>query len=195
MILRSLILILSSIAFISFGQDNFNVVVSTAVGDLNKDGIADLVLVTQDTAQDNAPYKLEVFFTTSSGDKSLIVSTTKAIDPQYPNGKEGFLSGDGFYQVAIINGVLWIEMELLRGHFEHKFRFQNNHFELIGYTYVSSDGLGKMYFIDYNLSTGKRIEKVEDYASDEILEYTEKVVKLKELPKLEDFQPLMNKLY
>ena len=65
----------------------FDYTVSTAHGDLNKDGILDFVIVTQDTASNFGPYRLEIFFTLANGDKKLIVQTDKAIEKQYQNGK------------------------------------------------------------------------------------------------------------
>ena len=175
--------------------DVYTSIVTTVIGDLNKDSLADMVMVTQDTVAESAPYKLQVFFGLLNGDYKLMVETTKAIGVQFPNGR-GWLTGNGFSGVVISKGVLTIENELLRGHFEHKFRFQNGDFELIGFSYGSSDGNGMVSSIDFNLSTGIRIETQEPYNdSDEpVTKKTAKII-IRPLPKLQDFIPFENEYY
>lgn len=162
--------------------------IQKVTGDLNKDQRADYVLVTQDTLQDTAPYRLQVFFAQADGSHKQVVSTDKAIRPEFPNGRAKHTWGDGFAQLSIHSGILWIEMGLIRGHYEHKFRFQNGHFELIGYTYVNSDGLGTIYSTDFNLSTGVHIHKKEPYGlSGEKASTETKKMLLRPLPALETF--------
>ena len=48
---------------------------------------------------------------------------------------------------------------------EHKFRYQNVRFELIGFSYANVEH-GILQLIDYNLSTGRRIEKECPISSD-----------------------------
>lgn len=176
-------------------KTSFNHIVSIVNGDLNKDGIFDSAVVSQDTIHQQAPYRLEIFFANSKGKKTLFLQTDKAIQAQFPYGKEKNIYGNGLDKISIHKGVLWIETGLIRGHFEHKFRFQNGTFELIGYKKVNSDGNGKMYFIDFNLMTGKRIEKIEFYSSNEASNVIEKTIKLKPLPKLVDFEQYGNDFY
>lgn len=177
-----------------YNEDSFKEVISTVEGDLNKDGIIDLAIVKQDTLHENAPYQLEIFFGQENGDSELIVSTTQAIEPQFPNGREHHMWGNGFGGLSIHNGVLWIETGFIRGHMEHKFRYQNNRFELIGYSYVNAD-VGTIRVVDYNLSTGKRIEKECDIGSDEYTVTMDKVIKQNPLPSLDEFEPYVNDLY
>lgn len=77
---------------------------------------------------------------------------------------------------------------------EHKFRYQNGQFELIGYSYVNVSG-GKMYMVDYNLSTGRRIEKEGMISDDHYTTIMDKIIKLNPLPRLDDFEPYDHKLY
>jgi hypothetical protein len=174
---------------------NFDYKVMEVAGDLNKDNLPDKVIVTQDTLNENAPYRLQVFFKEPSGQFKLIVTSTKIIEPQYPDGRDGYRTGNGFSDVTIDNGVLSVNFQLLRGHFEHKFRFQNGNFELIGFSEVYSDGLGVMTTTDFNLSTGTRIEKSERYDTDKVLSNTKKKILIRPLPKLQDIMPMENELY
>ena len=60
---------------------NFDYKIREVAGDLNKDKLPDKVIVTQDTLNKNAPYRLQVFFKEPSGQLKLIVSSTKIIEP------------------------------------------------------------------------------------------------------------------
>lgn len=174
---------------------NFDHKIMEVTGDLNKDNLPDKVIVMQDTLNENAPYRLQVFFKEPSGQFKLIVTSKKIIEPQYPYGRDGYRTGNGFSDVTIKNGILSVNFELLRGHFEHKFRFQNENFELIGFSKVYSDGRGVMTTTDFNLSTGIRIEKSERYDTDKVLSNTKKKILIRPLPKLQDITPMENELY
>ena len=174
---------------------NFDHKIMEVVGDLNKDNLPDKVIVTQDTINKNAPYRLQVFFKEPNGQFKLIVTSTKIIEPKYPNGRDGYTTGNGFSDVTIKKGVLSVNFELLRGHFEHKFRFQDKNFELIGFSKVYSDGRGVMTTTDFNLSTGIRIEKSEDYETGKVLSNKKKKILIRPLPKLQDITPMENELY
>ncbi len=173
----------------------FNHKVMEVEGDLNKDSLPDKAIVTQDTLNENAPYRLQVFFKEPNGKYKLIVTSTKIIEPQYPDGREGYRTGNEFGEISISKGVLSVRFDLLRGNFEHKFRFQKGNFELIGYSEVSSDGQGEMTTIDFNLSTGVRIEKLERYDTNKLLSYKKKKTLIRPLPKLQDIKAMDNELY
>lgn len=177
-------------------QDNFNVKITKVKGDLNKDGLIDYVQVLQDTLSETSPYKLEIYFAGAHGKFKQILSSTKAINPAFPEGKKGYYNGNAFSEIIIKNGVLSINNELLRGHFEHKFRYQNGNFELIGFSEVYSDGHGTMVTIDYNLSTGIRIKKTEPYGEDDFpITKTKKKILIRPLPKLQNFEPFENEYF
>lgn len=177
-------------------KDNFNKKITKVNGDLNKDGLADYVLVSQDTLSDKAPYKLEIYFAEANGHYKRILSSVKAIDPAFPEGKKGYYSGNAFSEITIKKGILSIKNELLRGHYEHKFRYQNNNFELIGFSEVYSDGQGTMGQIDFNLSTGIRIKKTEPYGEDNFpVTKTQKKIIIRPLPKLQDFAPFKTEYF
>lgn len=174
---------------------NFDCKIMEVVGDLNKDNLIDKVIVMQDTLNENAPYRLQVFFKEPSGQLKLIVTSNKIIEPQYPDGRDGYKTGSGFSDITIKNGVLSVNFELLRGHFEYKFRFQYGNFELIGFSEVYSDGHGVMTTTDFNLSTGIRIEKSERYDTEKVLSNMKKKIIIRPLPRLQDITPMENKLY
>lgn len=177
-------------------QNNFNKEITKVKGDLNKDGLIDYVQVLQDTASETAPYKLEIYFAENNGNFKKIVSATKAIDAQYPEGRNGYYNGNSFYEITITKGILSIHNELIRGNFEHKFRYQNGNFELIGFSEVYSDGQGTMGTIDFNLSTGIRIKTTEPYGEDDFPKTnTKKKIIIKPLPKIQDFAPFKTEYY
>jgi hypothetical protein len=164
-------------------------------GDLNKDGLADKVVVTQDTLNENAPYRLQVFFKEAAGEWKLKATSVKIIEPQYPNGRDGYRTGTGFSDVTIKAGVLSINIELLRGHFEHEFKFQNGRFELIHFSFVSSDGRGVIETIDFNLTTGIRVELLERYDTDKVISNKKTKIIIKPLPTLQNVVPMEQDLY
>lgn len=178
-------------------KDTFTFLVTKVTGDLNKDNLDDKVIVTQDTINQKSPYQLQIFFAQPNGEFKLIATSTKIIAPQYPDGRDGYRTGDGFMDITISKGIVSVNFGLLRGHFEHKFRFQNGNFELIGFSYVSSDGHGTIYTTDFNLSTGIRIEKTESYGEedDKVLSNTKKKILIRPLPKIQDVEPFENELY
>ncbi|KLT69886.1 hypothetical protein [Flavobacterium sp. ABG] len=177
-------------------KDNFNKEITKVKGDLNKDGLIDYVLVSQDTLNDEGPYKLEIYFAETNGKFKPILSSTKAIDPAFPEGKKGYYSGNAFSEITIKKGILSINIELTRGHYEHKFRFQNGNFELIGFSEAYSDGLGTMTTIDFNLSTGIRIKDTERYDDESGKPtHSQKKVLIRPLPKLQDFVSFQTEFY
>ena len=191
----SIIFSLDTFAQSTNSTNKFSLEITEVMGDLNKDSLLDKVVVCQDTVDETFPYRLQIYFAQPNGEFKLAVSSTKLLQPQYPGGKNGIGSGNGFASVTIRNGVVIVNNELLRGHYEHKFRFQNGNFELIGYSCVASDGLGEMTTIDFNLSTGKRLKKTERYDTDKVLSDTKKKILIRPLPKLQDLIPFENALF
>lgn len=192
--LLAVLIPLSLISAKAIAQENFNVVVSIAKGDLNKDLLADSVVVTQDTIADTSPYRLEIFFAKKGGGYELNIRTDQAINEQRPSGKDGYRDGYGFSEVTIKAGVIDLHCQTLRGGFQHKFRYQNGNFELIGFSYETSDPLG-LSTGDFNLSTGVYL-KTEGYDdSDKKSNKRRKIIRISPLPKLKDFVPYSNDLY
>jgi len=172
-------------------QSHFNHTIMEVSGDLNKDNLPDKAIVLQDTLNRDHPYKLQVFFKKPDGKFKLIIESTKAIEPYIPSNHDGY----SFDRITIKKGILSIECSLLRGHYAHKFRYQNENFELIGFSNGGSDGRGTVSTVDFNLSTGIRIEKSERYDIDKKLTNHTKKVLIRPLPKLQDIVPLENEYY
>lgn len=156
-------------------------------GDLNKDGLADKVVVRENGQDSKNPYLLEIFFKNTDGSYRKVIKSTKAVTPKFPNGGE--INDVSLENLEIKNGLLIFTNQLIRGNYVHKFRFQNGNFELIGFT-ENNASAGYIEYVDYNLSTGVKINKHIDYQTDKILMYKKTIEKLNTLPKLQDFEPL-----
>lgn len=173
-------------------KNNFNHKIVEVSGDLNKDNLADKIIVTQDTLAEIAPYRLQIFLAQPNKTYKLYVTSTKLIEPKYPNGREGFSSGSKLADITIKNNILTIGFDLIRGTFKYKFRSQNGNFELIGYTEAQSSGHGRIYFTDFNLSTGIKNEKTQNYETDEIMSNTKTKILIRPLPKIRNIIPFEN---
>lgn len=175
-----------NIIFSQEKKSNYDLVVYKIYGDLNKDNLPDMVIVKEDTSDKRRPNLLEIFFQTKNGAYQKVLSSTKAVMERFPYGDsrtETFLE-----ELKIKNGVLIFRNQLIKGSLTHKFRYQNGKFELIGFSSYTG-GAGYLNHIDYNLSTGEKIEKHTDYETDKVLKLIKTKDKLPALPKLKDFSP------
>lgn len=174
---------------------SFIYVKSTAIGDLNKDKLPDSVVVLQDTVNEKQPYLLKVFLAKADRQYQLVLESDSAIEAKYPEGKQFFNNGTDFYGVIIKSGVMTLENELIRGRYEHKFRFQGGNFELIGFSQTYSDGQGIMTTTEFNLSTGVLEEKSERYDTGKLVskKRTKKIIR--PLPNLKTFKPFSTTIF
>ena len=166
---------------------------STINGDLNKDGLSDRVIVFHDTITAKSTYKLEIQFGTPVDNIfEPIIITEKGIKADFPDAEsieDRFYTGEMFNEVVINKGLLKIRFNLQRGHYEHTYRYQNKHFELIGFDYITGDP-DYLFSSSFNLSTGTRVVKEKNGKFKEKIK-TEKIL-LKELPILGYFVPCIN---
>ncbi len=162
--LLTAILLTSSVAFcqkIPLPDSYF--VVDTVSGDLDKDGIMELVVAYNTKKQEedfeNVPRELRIY----KKENGLWVLWKRSSQALY-GSQEGGMMGDPFGQIEIINGILHISQgggSSWKWAHTDKYRYQNGEFNLIGYT--SLDGRLCEYWekVDFNLSTGKMIVKKE----------------------------------
>ena len=167
--------------------DGHHVVVSHVSGDLNKDGLADSVMVTQDTLSSDWPFRLQIFFANKDGSFSQALSSDSAIAAARPDGDN---NGNSFYEATIMGNVLTLSVQLIRGTYHHLFRYQHNRFELIGFNYANSNGDGTMEKTDFNLSTGHAVLTKESYETDKVLSKKDTVIHISPLPDLATFTPM-----
>lgn len=155
----------------------------TATGDLDKDGLADSVAINIDTLQTEWPVKISVYFATHNGYR-LVAETQKALAPLRPGGNE---YGNEMGDVRIDKGVLHLSEQLLRGHDDYVYRYQDGHFDLIGYSSGFVDH-GQVHTIDYNLMTWRLVYEITEQESDDIFKKQNSILKLSSRPQLESFE-------
>jgi hypothetical protein len=179
----------------SSNKNSFNHIITTIKGDLNNDKLPDSVIVLQDTLNNKAPYRLQIFFKHPDAGYHLVIQNDSAIEAEFPDGKESMLPGSRFSYIHIKAGVITMNTELLRGYYEYKFRYQNGYFALIGFKQDHSDGDGNATTTEFNLSTGIQLEKIERYDTGKIISSTKKKIKINPLQNLKGFIPFSTTLY
>ncbi len=143
--------ILSILICLSFAKIPEERVLVEIYGDLTKDKIDEKVIVTElDEVGDLGKIRL------------LQASSKSAIFPSEGGG----MMGDPFISesIKINNGILEISHDggsSWKWFVTHKFRFQKNKFELIGYKHIYGKPCEYFQEVDYNLSTGKIVFKKE----------------------------------
>jgi hypothetical protein len=164
---------------------------STA-GDLNGDSLPDLVVVAEwkDTIEELRPDKtvnlgspriLLIFFKNSKTGNFDLVLQQNTFIIRYG---EGGMDPEAYRKVSIKNNVLDIFYELLRGHAEYKFRYQQDDFYLIGAT-TGGESVGQIDYWDINFLTKKAKHDWGDI-SDEKLKSKWVNVPVQNLKKLQD---------
>lgn len=153
-------------------------------GDLNKDGLEDVVIVFQPKKalqhQRNTTRELRILFKQQDGKYLMAAKSNLVVMPE----------NDGnifFTDTQIKNGVLIVNHEFLRGGCSHIYRYQNGGFYLIGARNNTGDPTYNESF-EYNLSTGKYIYDYSNDDDDTKSVKKEGVQKLNPLPKIETFE-------
>jgi hypothetical protein len=175
----------------TFSQNDWKVI-KNVKGDLNNDNISDIVRVSERKKSINETiYSLQIFFTKKDGSFTKFLTTDKAIEPS--NVETGIEFGD----ITIRKGIITIRINLLRGNYSSKFRFQKGKFVLIGFDEHSCGAATDCESVSYNVLTGIRIIKEINKETDKILSTTKKNIKIEPLPDLKDFtiEDIRNKLF
>ncbi len=134
-----------------------------AIGDLDNDGIDERVVVYNSSRSNENGIEREIHFFKKEGTSWI---PWKKTNEGILESKMGGMFGDPFKEITIKNGIL--EIQHLGGsrykwETSNKYRFQNENFELIGYTQKNAALCEFSYLIDYNLSTGNALlEKNKD---------------------------------
>jgi len=142
-----------------FIPENWQIIKKTE-GDLNKDKLADVVIVIEQEKQnlpleEVAPRALLIAFQKNNGSYELSIQSDKAI----LMANEGGIFGDPLEEISVDKGSLLIKFyggSNWRWQNIYRFRYQDNDWYLIGATFtdyhtISGDGIIE----DYNLLTGK----------------------------------------
>lgn len=145
-------------------------------GDLNKDGKDEKVVVynMSDKEVDMNGINREIIIFKKEKDEWMIWQRSKnAIG----NTRDGGMMGDPFEDVEIKNGILSISQSggsSWKWSHTDKYRYQNNSFELIGYTSHYGKPCEYWVTVDYNIVTGKinvqkEYEKCENDDGDQVV--------------------------
>ncbi len=136
-------------------------ILEEALGDLDKDGVAERVVVynTTDTTEDGILRELQVLKLINNEWVAWKKSRTAVL-----KSGEGGMMGNPFEGIEITKGVLVISFSggsSWKWFYKDKYRFQHNKFELIGYSGVYGKLCEYWVQVDFNLSNGKIIYKKE----------------------------------
>ncbi|WP_449399149.1 hypothetical protein [Chryseobacterium wanjuense] len=158
-------------------------IIETVDGDLDGDHIPEKVIVynTKDTTDFGNIREIQILKNFNGKWKILEKSRNAVLE-----SNSGGMMGDPYGDTKIEKGILMISQyggSSWKWGYTDKYRFQNGHFELIGYS--SSYGKPEEYFstVDYNLSTGqlvfeKEVENTAEYGQSKKETYIKKGVKI-----------------
>jgi len=173
-------------------NDNFNIKIREAKGDLNGDGLIDKVIISMDTVNAKVPLRLQIFFAQPNKQLKLIVSSTKLIEPQYPNGQ---YSGHQIPDIDIENAELILISDTGHGQSSHRFKYKNMNFELVHFSKVYWDGKNTTTETDFDLLKGVKTIKSQGLGSEKILSKSKAKIWIRPLPKLQELTAFENKPY
>lgn len=171
--------------------EHFTVRVREEMGDLNRDGLQDKVILTMDTVDVQQPLKLQVFLLQSNRKLRLEFSSKEVFNPQYPNGKYG---GDQVPSILIENGNLILYCEIKDVKEYYTFRYQNGKFELIQISKIVWDGKDTTTETKFDLVKGEKTEVSQLLGSEKKKKKKPTKIALKALPTLQNFRDPKNQL-
>ncbi|MFY1047128.1 hypothetical protein [Chryseobacterium sp. GP-SGM7] len=172
---------------LSYAQKEFqpagSTIIETVDGDLDGDKIPEKVIIynTKDTTEYGNIRELQILKKTN-GKWTILEKSRNAI----LKSNDGGMMGDPYQSTEIKNGILEITQaggSSWKWGYTDKYRFQDGHFELIGYS--SSSGKPEEYFtdIDFNLSTGqlifeKEVDNTKEYGTSKKETFIKKGLKI-----------------
>lgn len=165
--------------------EHFTVRVREEVGDLNKDGLQDKVILTMDTVDAQQPLKLQIFLLQSNRKLRLEFSSKEVFNPQYPDGKYG---GDQIPSIFIEDSNLILYSEISDVKQYYTFRYQNKNFELIKISKIVWDGKDTTTETQFDLVKGEKTENSKLLGSEKTKKKKPTKIALKALPTLQNFR-------
>ena len=172
---------------LSYAQKEFqpagSTIIETVDGDLDGDKIPEKVIIynTKDTTDYGNIRELQILKKTN-GKWIILEKSRNAI----LKSNDGGMMGDPYQSTEIKNGILEITQaggSSWKWGYTDKYRFQNGHFELIGYS--SSSGKPEEYWtdVDFNLSTGqlifeKEVDNTKEYGKSKKETFVKKGLKI-----------------
>jgi hypothetical protein len=170
-----------------FAQKEFqpkgSTIIESVDGDLDGDKIPEKVIIynTKDTTEYGNIREIQIL-KKINGKWIILEKSRNAI----LKSNDGGMMGDPYQSTEIKNGILEITQaggSSWKWGYTDKYRFQNGHFELIGYS--SSSGKPEEYWtdVDFNLSTGqltfeKEVENTAEYGKSKKETFIKKGLKI-----------------
>ncbi|CAA7194637.1 hypothetical protein [Chryseobacterium potabilaquae] len=158
-------------------------VIESIEGDLDNDHIPEKVIVynTKDSTEQGSIREIQIL-KNRNGKWTILEKSQNAI----LESNAGGMMGDPYGSIRVEKGILNISQSggsSWKWGYTDKYRFQNGHFELIGYS--SAYGKPEEYFdsVDFNLSTGrldyeKEVENTQQYGPSKKETYFKKGLKI-----------------
>lgn len=167
-------------------KDNFSEITSSEEGDLNKDKIADKIIVATDNTAEIRSFRLQIFLSQpKSKQLKLAVSSTKILEKQYDAEKYGMKKNFRIPDIFVENGKLTLLTDINELKSRYIFRFNNGNFELINISRISSDGRETTTETEIDLLKGTKVVYDQDFGPNKKYKVREKFTP-KPLPKIQD---------
>lgn len=164
----------------------YSFLVQKEVGDLNNDNYNDKVMVEMDLQDDTRPLRVQIFLSQPDRKHQLMVSSTKLIESQYPENKNGEHNGNVIPDFFIENGELKMLTDINNRKSSYEFRLKQKNFELIKISRVLWKGNDTTFESEIDLIAKTKIEFEQKAGIDKILNKKKKMIKINSLPKIQN---------
>ncbi|MGI9653172.1 hypothetical protein [Chryseobacterium sp. RLHN22] len=123
-----------------FAQQNDNrnnfMLLKQAVGDLNRDGLQDKIILSEDTTHSSRPLRLQIFFLGSDRKFKSAFSSTEVFEF---NHSDGISTDRAVPDIRVENNNLVISKDINSEKQEQTFRHNKGKFELVSVSKIKSD--------------------------------------------------------